>query len=58
MGMGYAELTFVVLSSVLVISGLCFIGSISWYLGKVWALRQVTRSAMKERRFDTNDTIE
>ena len=58
MGMGYAELTFVVLSSVLVISGLCFIGSISWYLGKVWALRQVTRSAMKERRFETNDTIE
>jgi len=58
MGMGYAELTFVVLSSVLVISGLCFIGSISWYLGKVWALRQVTRSAMKERGFDTNDTIE
>lgn len=58
MGMSYAELTFVALSSILVISGLCFIGSISWYLGKVWALRQVTRSAMKERGFDTNDTIE
>lgn len=58
MGMSYAELTFVVLSSVLVISGLCFIGSISWYLGKVWALRRVTRSAMKERRFDTNGTTE
>ena len=58
MGMSYAELTFVVLSSVLVISGLCFIGSISWYLGKVWALRQVTRSAMKERGYRSNGTTE
>jgi hypothetical protein len=58
MGMSYAELTFVALSFVLVISGLCFIGSISWYLGKVWALRRVTRNAHKERRFDTNGTTE
>ncbi len=58
MGMGYAELAFVVLSSVLVISGLCFIGSISWYFGKVWALRRVTRSAMKERRYHSNGTAE
>lgn len=58
MGMGYAELTFVALSSVLVISGLCFIGSISWYFGKVWALRRVTRDVHKERRFDTNGTTE
>ena len=58
MGMSYAELAFVALSSVLVISGLCFIGSISWYLGKVWALRRVTRSAMKERRHRSNDATE
>ena len=58
MDMGHTELTLTAIFLLPIVVGLFFLGSISWYLGKVWALRRVTRNAHKERRVDTNGTTE
>lgn len=56
MDMGHTELTLTAIFLLPIVVGLFFLGSVSWYFGKVWALRQVARSAQKERGFDTNGT--
>lgn len=53
-GMPYAEWAIASLGLLLIAVGLCFIASASWYFGKVWALRRVTRGSMKERGYIDN----